>query len=105
MEQRKKNPALAEIRGLYLGASALANWGRLTDDEKSYTAKRIERLVIRTEPLREHSSEQTCKKCGETIHISNFLPSPVYKSGREPWCRDCKNAYQREWQRRRRENR
>ena len=73
MEQRKKGSALAEIRGLFLGASALANWGRLTDEEKAYTAKRIERLVIRTEPLREHSNEQTCKKCGETIQISNFV--------------------------------
>ena len=39
MEQRKKGPALAEIRGLFLGASALANWGRLTDDEKRQMVK------------------------------------------------------------------
>jgi len=103
MEQRKKSPALAEIRGLYLGASALANWGRLTDDEKLNTADRITRLILRTEPRSERGNEEKCKKCKDVKHITEFRKSPVYKSGRRPWCRECENEYQREWQRKKRE--
>ena len=103
MEQRKKSPALAEIRGLFLGASALANWGRLTDDEKLHTADRINRLILRTEPRSERGNEETCKKCGDVKHITEFRKSPVYKTGRRPWCRECENEYQREWQKKKRE--
>ena len=105
MEQIKKNPALAEIRGLFLGASALANWGRLTDDEKRHTAGRIERLILRTEPGRERGDDEECHKCGKIKPITEFRRSPVYKSGLEPWCRDCKNDYMREWVRKKREER
>ena len=101
----KKSPALAEIRGLYLGASALANWGRLTDDEKANTAVRIERLIMRTEPASEAKTEEKCWRCGCIKPIKDFPRSQTYKSGFEPWCRDCKNEYQREWVRRKRENR
>ena len=103
MEQRKKGSALAEIRGLYLGASALANWGRLTDDEKRHTADRISRLILRTEPGRERGDDEECHKCGKIKPITEFRKSPVYKSGIEPWCRECKNEYQREWQRKKRD--
>lgn len=105
MEQRKRKTELAEIRGLYLGASAIANWGRLTDDEKRQTADRIGRLILRTEPRREEPSEIICRKCEKLKPIDAFRPSIFYKSGRETWCDDCRNEYQREWQRRRRENR
>ena len=105
MEQRKKTHALAEIRGLYLGASALANWGRLTDDEKLHTADRITRLILRTEPRSERGNEEKCKKCKDVKHITEFRKSTVYKSGRRPWCRECENEYQREWQRKKRETR
>ena len=105
MEQKRKNHALAEIRGLFLGASALANWGRLTDDEKRQTANRISRLILRTEPRREEPNEIICRKCEKLKPIDAFRPSIIYKSGRETWCNKCRNEYQREWQRRRRENR
>lgn len=103
MEQRKKTHELAEIRGLYLGASALANWGRLTDDEKRQTADRIERLILRTEPRREEHTEIMCRKCERIKPIDAFRPSIIYKSGRETWCNECRNDYQREWQRKKRE--
>ena len=105
MEQRKKSPALAEIRGLYLGASALANWGRLTDDEKRHTADRISRLIMRTEPRKELGDKEICKQCKEAKAITEFRKSPVYKSGLRPWCRECENGYQRDWQRKKRETR
>ena len=104
-QQRKRKAELAEIRGLFLGASALANWGRLTDDEKRHTAGRIERLIMRTEPASEVKTEEKCLRCEETKPIKDFPRSQTYKSGFEPWCRECKNEYQREWQRRKRENR
>lgn len=101
----KKTHELAEIRGLYLGASALANWGRLTDDEKRQTADRISRLILRTEPRREEPAEIICRKCEKLKPIDAFRASIIYKSGRETWCNECRNAYQREWQRRKREGR
>ena len=104
-QQRKRKAELAEIRGLFLGASALANWGRLTDDEKRQTANRISRLILRTEPRREEPNEIICRKCEKLKPIDAFRPSIIYKSGRETWCNECRNEYQREWQRRRRENR
>ncbi len=104
-QQRKRKAELAEIRGLYLGASALANWGRLTDDEKRQTADRIGRLILRTEPRREEPDEIICRKCEKLKPIDAFRPSIIYKSGRETWCNKCRNEYQREWQRRKRENR
>ena len=104
-QQRKRKAALAEIRGLFLGASALANWGRLTDYEKRQTADRISRLILRTEPRREEPNEIICRKCEKLKPIDAFRPSIIYKSGRETWCNKCRNEYQREWQRRKRENR
>ena len=104
-QQRKRKAELAEIRGLFLGASALANWGRLTDDEKRQTADRISRLILRTEPRREEPDEIICRKCEKLKPIDAFRPSIIYKSGRETWCNKCRNEYQREWQRRKRENR
>ena len=104
-QQRKRKAELAEIRGLFLGASALANWGRLTDDEKRQTANRIRRLILRTEPRREEPNEIICRKCEKLKPIDAFRSSIIYKSGRETWCNECRNEYQREWQRRRRENR
>ena len=104
-QQRKRKAELAEIRGLFLGASALANWGRLTDDEKRQTADRISRLILRTEPRREEPNEIICRKCEKLKPIDAFRSSIIYKSGRETWCNECRNEYQREWQRRRRENR
>ena len=101
----KKSSALAEIRGLFLGSSALANWGRLTDDEKRQTADRIGRLILRTEPRREEPNEIICRKCEKLKPIDAFRPSIIYKSGRETWCNECRNEYQREWQRRKREGR
>ena len=105
MEQKRKSPALAEISGLYLGASALANWGRLTEDEKRHTVDRISRLILRTEPRKERGDKETCKQCKEAKSITEFRKSPVYKSGLRPWCRECENEYQREWQRKKREGR
>ena len=105
MERRKRSPALAEIRGLFLGASALANWGRLTDDEKRHTADRISRLIMRTEPRKELVDKEICKQCKEEKAITEFRKSPVCKSGLRPWCRECENEYQREWQRKKREGR
>ena len=104
-QQRKRKAELAEIRGLYLGASALANWGRLTDDEKRQTADRISRLILRTEPRREEPNEIICRKCKEQKPIDAFRSSIIYKSGRETWCNECRSEYQREWQRRKREGR
>ena len=104
-QQRKRKAELAEIRGLFLGASALANWGRLTDDEKRQTADRISRLILRTEPRREEPNEIICRKCEKLKPIDAFRPSIIYKSGRETWCNKCRNEYMREWQRRKRENR
>ena len=104
-QQRKRKAELAEIRGLFLGASALANWGRLTDDEKRQTADRISRLILRTEPRREEPNEIICRKCEKLKPIDAFRPSIIYKSGRETWCNKCRNEYQREWQRRKREGR
>ena len=104
-QQRKRKAELAEIRGLFLGASALANWGRLTDDEKRQTSDRISRLILRTEPRREEPNEIICRKCKEQKPIDAFRPSIIYKSGRETWCNKCRNEYMREWQRRKRENR
>lgn len=103
-QQRKRKAELAEIRGLFLGASALANWGRLTDDEKRHTADRIERLILRTVP-NEQITELKCRRCWAQKPVSDFNKSVHTKSGYESWCRECKNEYQREWQRRRRENR
>ena len=102
-QQKRKKAALAEIRGLFLGASALANWGRLTDDEKRHTADRISRLIMRTEPRNERGDNEICKQCKEPKPITEFRKSPVYKSGLRPWCRECENQYQREWQRKKRE--
>ena len=104
-QQRKRKAELAEIRGLFLGASALANWGRLTDDEKRQTADRISRLILRTEPRREEPNEIICRKCKEQKPIDAFRSSIIYKSGRETWCNECRSEYQREWQRRKREGR
>ena len=101
----KKSSALAEIRGLFLGSSALANWGRLTDDEKRQTADRIGRLILRTEPRREELNEIICRKCEKLKPIDAFRSSIIYKSGRETWCNECRSEYQREWQRRKREGR
>ena len=98
----KKSSALAEIRGLFLEASALANWGRLTDDEKRHTADRIERLILRTVP-NEQITELKCRRCWAQKPVSDFNKSVHTKSGYESWCRECKNEYQMEWQRRKRE--
>ena len=100
----KKSSALAEIRGLFLGSSALANWGRLTDDEKRHTADRIERLILRTVP-NEQITELVCRRCGDPKPVYEFNKSVHSKSGYESWCRKCKNEYMREWQRRKRDNR
>lgn len=38
-----------------------------------------------------------CTKCQKTKEVSEFSPSKKHRNGRFPWCKACKNAYQKKY--------
>ena len=44
--------------------------------------------------------KKRCSKCGKVKPINHFTIRKNRKSGYWPWCRDCKNKYQREYNKR-----
>jgi hypothetical protein len=46
------------------------------------------------------SGWKTCSRCRARRRVENFGRNAARKDGLNPWCRDCRRAYQREWWRR-----
>lgn len=46
---------------------------------------------------------KVCSKCGRELPIENFYTNKSLKGGHDNCCKECKNAYSREWARRRAE--
>ena len=44
-----------------------------------------------------------CRKCGRELSTENFFKNHTCKDGIDTICKDCKNEYQREWQKKNRE--
>lgn len=46
---------------------------------------------------------KVCTKCGRELPIENFYINKSLKGGHDNTCRECKNAYSKEWARKNRE--
>ena len=46
---------------------------------------------------------KVCKKCGKELPIENFYTNKSLKGGHDNTCRECKNAYSKEWAKKNRE--
>lgn len=46
---------------------------------------------------------KVCTKCGRELPIENFHINKSLKGGHDNTCRECKNAYAKEWQKQNRE--
>ena len=46
---------------------------------------------------------KVCRKCGRELPTENFFKNHTCKDGVDTICKDCKNEYQREWQKKNRE--
>lgn len=46
---------------------------------------------------------KVCKKCGRELPIENFYTNKSLKGGHDNCCKECKNAYSKEWQKKNRE--
>lgn len=46
---------------------------------------------------------KVCRKCGRELSTENFFKNHTCKNGIDTICKDCKTAYQREWQKKNRE--
>lgn len=44
-----------------------------------------------------------CRKCGRELPAENFFKNHTCKDGIDTICKDCKNEYQREWQKKNKE--
>lgn len=44
-----------------------------------------------------------CRKCGRELPTENFYKNHTCKDGFDTICKDCKNAYQKEWQKKNKE--
>jgi hypothetical protein len=44
-----------------------------------------------------------CRKCGRELPIENFYINKSLKGGHDNTCRECKNAYSKEWAKKNRE--
>ena len=105
MERRKRSPALAEIRGLYLPKFAVSAWEILDEESKTIAAHRIKRLILSTYTGDVKTSAIKCSKCKQIKDRGDFHKSVKTKKGADSWCKACRNEYQREWQRKKRETR
>lgn len=41
---------------------------------------------------------KVCRKCGRELPTENFFKNHTCKGGVDTICKECKNAYQKEWQ-------
>lgn len=46
---------------------------------------------------------KVCTKCGRELPIENFYINKSLKGGHDNTCKECKNAYAKEWQKKNRE--
>lgn len=46
---------------------------------------------------------KVCKKCGRELPIDSFYENKSLKGGHDNCCKECKNAYSKEWQKKNRE--
>lgn len=46
---------------------------------------------------------KVCSKCGRELPIEKFYTNKSLKGGYDNCCKECKNAYQKEWQKKNRE--
>ena len=44
-----------------------------------------------------------CRKCGRELPTENFFKNHTCKDGVDTICKECKNAYQKEWQKKNKE--
>lgn len=51
----------------------------------------------------EEIKTKVCTKCGRELSIENFYINKSLKGGRDNYCKECKNAYTKEWARGNRE--
>lgn len=51
----------------------------------------------------EEIKTKVCTKCGRELSIENFYINKSLKGGRDNCCKECKNAYAKEWARGKRE--
>ena len=46
---------------------------------------------------------KVCKKCGRELPLENFYVNKSLKGGHDNTCKECKNTYAKEWQKKNRE--
>ena len=51
----------------------------------------------------EEIKTKVCSKCGRELPIENFYKNHTCKDGFDTTCKECKNAYAKEWQKNNRE--
>ena len=46
---------------------------------------------------------KVCKKCGRELPLENFYVNKSLKGGHDNTCKECKNTYAKDWQKKNRE--